>query len=270
MKRQTGTQTVGFAIGLTLLMMVVLWSSRQLLGAVVPRNEWMMGAEAIVLLTLWLVNHYGLHEPLPLRPKANGQLWRAGWLGIIVIVSYIPMIPLMAITQHYAVSTVVETVLMCVMVGIYEEILFRGVILGMLLRTFTGKRRIMAAVLTSSALFGLSHAGHFFDHVGQSTTSTWLQIGYAFCLGVYFCAVTLRTGSLLWTMIIHAAFDMPAMLVEFSGHMSLRGSAAGGSFWTQLADAATEFVPVLLLGLWLIRRRQQAAIDEATPMWQSN
>lgn len=83
-----------------------------------------------------------------------------------------------------------------------EEIIFRGLIFSRLKRAMP----VWIAAILSSLLFGLAH--------GQI-----LWIAYASCLGLVFCLVTQRTGSILPSMLIHAVFNSLGTCLTYSGFL---------------------------------------------------
>ena len=101
-----------------------------------------------------------------------------------------------------------------VLVGIGEELLFRGAILGILRRVSTRSVRlaffrVSLAGLLTAVLFGLAHAV-FYDITFWpiSLIPNWIQVGYAFGLGVYYAALTERTGSLWGAVVSHNLSDV--------------------------------------------------------------
>ncbi|HAT53982.1 MAG TPA: hypothetical protein DCW31_01820 [Lactobacillus sp.] len=267
MRKWSATQTLGILTGLTAIMMLVLFIVRRLFGQFMDQTAWELSAELVIVLVLIAVNKYWLHVPLSYQWQTHGQFWSVCWLGILLV-----FINGGVFIGGYVVNTnatpAIEAVVMALLVGYYEESFFRGIILGQLLKSFSGKHRVILAVLTSSVLFGLTHAAHYFDGFDQSSINTTLQIGYAICLGVYFSAVTLRTGSLLWPMLMHATFDLPSLYIEFTTHSGvLSNSLSGDELLITLISDTIHYLPVLLIGLWLIRRSQLAEIAHANPEW---
>lgn len=82
---------------------------------------------------------------------------------------------------------------------ILEEVIFRGLILSRLKTVCP----LWVAVLISSLAFGLAH-GHP------------LWVAYATALGVLFCFLTLKTGSILPSMLAHAVFNSLGTCLNFS------------------------------------------------------
>lgn len=81
--------------------------------------------------------------------------------------------------------------------GIFEELLFRGVIL-------QGMRPAgdVAALVCSSLMFGLMHG-------------TLYQIPFAFILGLVFGYIVLKTGNILWSMGLHIVNNTLSVLMEY-------------------------------------------------------
>ena len=77
-----------------------------------------------------------------------------------------------------------------------EELIFRGGIFSRLKRAMP----VWAAAVASSIMFGLVH--------GQL-----LWAAYAFLLGILFCAVVVKTGSLLTAVVLHMAFNLGGVLL---------------------------------------------------------
>lgn len=91
-----------------------------------------------------------------------------------------------------------------VLVGFNEEIVTRG----LLLTGLRARVREPLAWFLSSALFGLMHAVNAAN--GQPLSSTLSQIAFAFLGGTTFYIVRRVTGSLVWAMVLHGAWDAAA------------------------------------------------------------
>lgn len=97
---------------------------------------------------------------------------------------------------------------LCIFVGVYEEIWFRGFLISRL-KGISKNRLFLVAV--SSFIFAVAH-------VYQS----WLNVIVIFMLGVILGYVYIKRGSLLGPIVIHAGFDMISM---FTSHIIVRGTA---------------------------------------------
>lgn len=89
--------------------------------------------------------------------------------------------------------------------GFTEELIWRGLIIGVLRPT-----GIWPAVLFGSLLFGLAHLPNVFFR--ESAILVVFQAIGAFCFGVGFAALRLRTGTLVPLMVIHALHDLCAQI----------------------------------------------------------
>jgi membrane protease YdiL (CAAX protease family) len=91
----------------------------------------------------------------------------------------------------------VELALLAALAGIGEELLFRGLVQGGLMRVVPG----YLALLSASALFGLAHFA----------TSTYAVV--AALMGLYLGGLFLMQGSLLAPIVTHALYDFVALII---------------------------------------------------------
>ena len=144
-----------------------------------------MGAGAVVLLfALGYWRGAGFIGP---------SRWRQ--LGLI----WLPL-SLLGGLQPLDAGTIAVFVVGYLATGFFEESMFRGVILG-----FLRPLGVWRAVLICSALFGSLHLTRLFFGSAPATV-TW-QVFFAFCFGVAFCALRLRTGTIWPLILLHALWD---------------------------------------------------------------
>lgn len=94
-------------------------------------------------------------------------------------------------------------------VGIVEELIFRGTIFPLFIKSFTTTNRpILISAILSSLMFGIIH---FFNLLSQPENIIGItsQVFFATSIGVFFCGLMVRTENILIPIIIHA-------LVNFS------------------------------------------------------
>ena len=103
--------------------------------------------------------------------------------------------------RHVEVSILILAFASVVLAGVVEETAFRGILLTRLL-----PRGLWAAVLLSSALFGLLHIANLF--LGSPWQTVLLQVTFAAMAGTGYAAMRLRTGSLWPPIMLHALFDL--------------------------------------------------------------
>lgn len=109
-----------------------------------------------------------------------------------------------------------------VLVGLSEELLFRGFLFGALRQ----KHRLITAILLSSLAFGLIH---FVNAVsGQSLEQTLFQVISTTALGLLFCALVLQCNSLWPAIAVHMLWNSFVM-------MGLAASEARGEMTVDVA-----------------------------------
>jgi membrane protease YdiL (CAAX protease family) len=155
-------------------------------------------------------------------------------------------------------------VISCVFVGLFEEILFRGTILPILLSKWGNSRKqIYGCVILSSSLFGVFHLTNLLNDVPPITV--FVQVFYATVIGIAFAAIYIRTNNnLLWCVILHALYDIATEIgdVIASGMESTEGVAdkAASVVTTTSIDVVPYlveqlvFIPLLLYSLFLLRK----------------
>ena len=102
--------------------------------------------------------------------------------------------------------TLALLVLFQLTVAFSEELLCRGILFNAL-RDKHGEsgRGLLAAVCLSSFIFGVMHFIGMMN--GAPFMATLSQVLAAFFIGIFFCALYVRTGSLLAPIIVHALFN---------------------------------------------------------------
>jgi membrane protease YdiL (CAAX protease family) len=186
--------------------------------------------------------------------------WRQLWLGW-------PVLPLSALAgwSFFTGTMVIDTakpgliilfVLLFISTGLFEEILFRGVVLTVMLQKWGSTQKgIYQSVIVSSLIFGLLHITNFF--MGRYTLlAAAAQTVYALLFGVFFAAGRLRNNSIWPVIILHAVFNMCGSLNEI---------APGGNFdfgrvyqptWGDALSSIIVMLPLLIYGLFILRKVQ--------------
>ena len=179
-----------------------------------------------------------------------------GWPLILVII-------LNLLGTDFSRPIVLEGLIMLLIenaiVGLYEEVLVRGFLVGhMLYHWKNDKRKVFKAVLWSSVIFGVLHIGNIFS--GHGVVSTLIQVFYSTILGIVFAAVYIRTQNLWSIAIIHG-------IVDFSGGIEgiyqmpqaiPKVSAGGGSMnLFSLIVLMSVLVIGLAWGIFLLRKKTE-------------
>lgn len=96
------------------------------------------------------------------------------------------------------------------LVGVTEELTFRGILVQGLREGGFAERRV---VLVSSALFGLFHLPNFL--LGQDLSTTVRQVVLTAVLGAAFHSLRRASGSLIPCMVLHAVYDWSVLQGSF-------------------------------------------------------
>ncbi|HIW71766.1 MAG TPA: CPBP family intramembrane metalloprotease [Candidatus Levilactobacillus faecigallinarum] len=205
--------------------------------------------EVFMVIFIVGVNRYGVHGHLYWRPDVSVReqlrvnTFPLFIIGLGLLTSWVA--PWSARTG-YAIGLAA----LAGLVAVFEETLFRGIILGSLLTGLSQQRHgVLWAVGLSSLLFSLSHA---INLTHQSAAVTAVQVLGTFAMGLLLAVSYLQTRSLIWPMAFHALFD-------FSGFLRL-GLTTGANPQTPLA---VELVSVGVAGCWalcLLRPNQQRRV----------
>lgn len=143
----------------------------------------LLGIEKELGMTRWLQNGKKLLWLLPMWVLSTGNLW--GGVGL-----------------RYDGITTVMAVLSFLLVGVVEEIVFRGFL-------FNGMRRtgsLTVAVVVSAITFGMGHIVNLLT--GHATMETLVQVLFAVAWGFLFTFAYLKGGSLLPCIAIHGLIDV--------------------------------------------------------------
>ena len=137
---------------------------------------------------------------------------------------------------------VLSYALICIFVGAFEEISFRGFLFPLLFeRMKKTKLGVFLAILFSSLIFGAIHFVNIF--AGADPVAVLLQIGYAALIGGLTSVVLLKTRNLWYCIILHSLYNFNGGLVDRIG---------SGEMWipSQIALTATVAVLVAAYVIW--------------------
>lgn len=101
-------------------------------------------------------------------------------------------------------------------IGMFEELVFRGVIfIALLERKRESKKQIFWMTVISSAVFGLIHLANLLE--GAGIIPTLLQVGYSFLIGGMCSIVLLKTGDLIQCVLLHSVYNFCGGLLPTLG-----------------------------------------------------
>lgn len=199
--------------------------------------------DPVLLALLWFLNrqHWQLKINYDLKIRLAETL-RVNSLPLILGAFFILAIIAAA---KFSVSKLIYTFILALVVAIFEEFFFRGILLN---NFIAGGHRKYAdyfkAILFVSFLFGMTHLVNL---VEQTLVATLLQMLNAFVLGILLAALYLRTGRLSWPIFYHFILDFTGIL--FNGIVTQTPTTAS------LPASLGMMLLYLLTGLFLLRKK---------------
>lgn len=132
-----------------------------------------------------------------------------------------------------------------ILVGVAEELVFRGIIAQTLLERYgTARAGVWKACIVSGVLFGAAHLSNL---LGSAPFGVLMQCVFAASLGVMLAAIYFRTGNLWVTVFLHSAMDIAAMLIGgLYGTTSVAESVSGYDA-SRLLSVAVYLIPTVFL-----------------------
>lgn len=134
-------------------------------------------------LTRWAESPRRLLYLVPLWIIASGNLWGG-------------------ITAHYEGLGLVCALVSMTLVGVVEELIFRGLLFRAMLKSGSAT----SAVVVSSITFGIGHIVNLLT--GHAVLETCVQIVFAMTMGFVFTLVYYKGGSLLPCIVAHSLIDV--------------------------------------------------------------
>ncbi len=134
----------------------------------------------------------------------------------------------------------------CLVVGLFEECVFRGVLFSLLAGIFpNNKWGLVKTFLFSSLLFGVSHLFNLL--VGAGFGATVLQVGYSILTGGLFAFVLIKTKNLFCCAIVHALYNFCGMLMEAPANLGL-----GSGVVFDLGTGITMAIVGVIVGVFVL------------------
>jgi hypothetical protein len=169
-------------------------------------------------------------------------IYRSRWMWIGPVVALVPVaLRVLGIDWGRNSLAVVATVLVSgLLVGVVEELMYRGFAVRMVRSGGHGERAVAAL---AALAFALSHSVNLLS--GQAVTTVAFTVVYTFGFGVLMYLTLRVTGFLVWAMLVHGLTD-PTTILASGGVDKL---ASGGSTSGLLSVAGFVTVPLALIGI---------------------
>ena len=181
-----------------------------------------------------------------LSPMGNKKplLWLLTIPGFVIAINNFPFVSFLAGDCQITAKTesIMYFALICLGVGFFEEMAFRGCAFMLLLKSKTQSRaKIFLAIFLSSVVFGCIHVVNLF--FGGSVGSVVLQRGYSALIGALCSMVLLLTGNIWLCVLLHAAYNFCGGIISDYGI---------GVQWTSAEIVFTAVVSVIVAVYFVI------------------
>jgi len=172
------------------------------------------GQLTLTIVIIWFMKKLNVFSKNTFRFKDMGKGFLLAWVGILFAIAVFFM-SLLQLPENSLIAPaplpLFASVFVTLTTGAFEEILTRGLVLGILLRMMnTTKKGILTACVFSSMFFGLAHFFNIWS-VG-AVLPVVAQVINATATGLFFSALFLRTGTLWMPILIHALMNFASMI----------------------------------------------------------
>lgn len=226
----------------------------------------------LAVIVIWLMRKMGVFSALDFKLKNLGKGFMLGWIAIVLPLALfiigLTQLPPDSLVQPNISRLAVVVLHPFIGTGLFEEVLFRGLILKLLLvKMGHTKKGIVIAIVISSVIFGLTHiinsiAGtlEIAENIGQIISSI--------VIGFFYAVLYLRTKNLWVPILLHGFVNLFAgqifgAIVSDEAMLQLTQYQAVVDIGGLIANILLSTVPALIAGLILLRKVKpdEIAID---------
>ena len=188
-----------------------------LLGMALPLRLLLFTIMQLILagIAVWLMQKLEVFDSNDFSFKGMGKGLRLAWFGFVYIsisffISFM-QIPGGGFIAPNILSLLIVALHPFIGTGLFEEVLYRGLVLKILLKkNGRSKRGVMGACVISSVIFGLLHIVNIF--AGAPVLSTISQVIHATSTGLFFAAVFIRTNKLWIPILLHGLLNLSSQI----------------------------------------------------------
>ena len=165
----------------------------------------------------------------PFNKTFAAQIPKSVWLMLIPVyvyfLSYFTLIGVIESVSAYTISFLACAVQQLA-TGLFEETVYRGIVMKPFEKYYSEKRWRIIAVVTSGLIFGLSHMFNFL-FTGDVSGSV-SQAMFTFAWGMFMAAIYMISDNLLLVILIHAVWDIWIRIPQFYFNMSEKATVLYG------------------------------------------
>ena len=188
------------------------------------------------------------------------KFWKSLLVGLPFVAFATFMLIFNAISVKFNMQNFVSLLFLTLCVGIYEELLCRGWLQNIFVRSHnTSRGKVILSIILSSLVFGMMHIVNVFG--GQTLFETLMQILQATAMGFFLGAVYYRTKNIYAVMFMHFYWDLAVMI----GEMNLLRDCTNGVVTNDIMmfSVVTSLlfsIVYTLIALYILRREKVAPL----------
>ncbi|GAB0169041.1 type II CAAX endopeptidase family protein [Lysinibacillus sp. CTST325] len=156
-----------------------------------------------VLVTLWIMKK----SKFSFQDFGFRKFKAEAWMAVIVISELTAFFSGITDRAGFSAQYVLILFLFVIAVGLFEEFIFRGLIL-----KYLSAKGLKVAIIGSSILFGIGHLANILS--GADLLMTLLQLIFASLFGLVCAEIVAKTKSIIFPIVWHATHDFIAFLTD--------------------------------------------------------
>lgn len=143
----------------------------------------------------------------------------------------------------------------CMCIGLFEEVIFRGIIFSIIAGHFTKDRTgFLKSYVASSLVFGFAHLFNGFS------LGTIVQVGYTILTGGLFAFCLIKTKNLLCCACVHGVYNFCGLLFDH-----VQGLGSGVVF--DLGTVITMLIVSVIVGLFVLYKVYKYSEEERKDLY---
>jgi membrane protease YdiL (CAAX protease family) len=175
-----------------------------------------LGQITLSIMVIWLMRKMQVFNINDFEVKSMGKGFLLAWAAIAFpIINF--LVSFVQLPENCTITPNIFDLLIVVLhpligTGFFEEVLYRGLVLKLLLKkTGSSKKGVINVCIISSIIFGIVHIVNLSVSDILPVIST---IILAVPLGLFFAALYLRTKTLLWPILGHALVNLSSQIFD--------------------------------------------------------
>lgn len=260
-----------FSILATVSILAIYYGFNLASAQIFPNSPMNFGIIPIFLLEILIIKKVGNADALK-----NKKFWHGVYLGSVVLIFHTITSILSVIsslndgcTFKPANEILLFVAQMLIGAGVFEELLFRGIVLNIFDKYLGHKspKAIWCTVCFSGIIFGLYHFMNWVQ--GQALIPTLLQIVTTTGFGILFGSIYVRSRNLWSLAFIHGVYDImvfgPGRILNTT--ISTTTQSSGGESFNiiQIIPYIVQMVTYTLIAIFLLRKKKMKEIIDSEP-----